>query len=648
MTLTTHPSAKRSWRAVLKANVSKYFPSIAKPSLPDWLERWLQLPQSRSAKSGQYRLSETPYLREILDVLGDDEHERIVIKKSARLGVTEAVINGFLAYTVATDPGPIMIVWPTKDDAQEWSKEVLPELFATTEPLQGLLSDAAKASDNTILHKAFPGGHLHAVGSNSARTLRRRNIRYLGIDELDACDAYSRGREGSVVKRAEQRTTTYDNRKIVLTGSPELLETSRITKEFERSDQRHYYVPCPECGHYQELVLANLQWDKDEAKPEHTRARHLFHTAHFVCAKNGCVMEHRHKRAMVTAGKFVAHNPGHRVAGFFLNQFVSLFPNASWAQIAEQYYDALKDPEEMIAFVNTILGEAYEDRSGAPKEGALAKRRESWAAEVPRGAGVLTAGVDVQDDRLEVSIHGWGVGQESWIVAHHRIYGDPDERDVWQRLDTILSRPYAHEGGAHLYVRWTFVDCNDEPERVHAYTTPRNGRNVYSVRGVNDLRGRKTAMLKRSKAEKGSHRFFNLNVDRCKDMLFRRLKITTPGPGMIHIPLGQRDGLDDEYLLQFSNEKRIERRDRFGRMHRHYAERGPREAIDCFDYAYGGLLALGDAVINELPRLVAGINDRGRELRAIGASGGTVPVPVALSPAPAGLRGPRLHSKRDW
>lgn len=647
MTLTTHPSAKRSWRAVLKANVAKYFPSIAKLPFVAWAEKFIVLPAARSAASGQYRFEKTPYLREIADVIGDDEHERIVIKKSARLGVTELVINAHVGYAVAIDPGPIMVVWPTKDDAQEWSKEVLPDLFESTEPLRGLLGDSEKASDNTILHKAFPGGHLHAVGSNSARTLRRRNIRYLFIDELDACDAYSRGREGSVVKRAEQRTTTYDNRKIVLTGSPELLETSRITKEFGRSDQRHYYVPCPECGYLQELVLANLQWDKDETKPEGSRARHLFHTAHFVCAKNGCVMEHRHKRAMVMAGKFVAHNPGHRVAGFFLNQFVSLFPNASWAQIAEQYYEALKDPEEMIAFVNTILGEAYEDRSGAPEEGALAKRRESWAAEVPRGAGVLTAGVDVQDDRLEVSVFGWGIGQESWIIAHHRIYGDPDERDVWKRLDTILSRPYQHEGGAAMYIRWTFVDCNDEPERVHAYTTPRNRRNVYSVRGVNDLRGRKTAMLKRSKAEKGSHRFFNLNVDRCKDTLFRRLKIAQPGPGMIHVPLAQRDGLDDEYLLQFSNAKRIVRRDRFGREQRHYAEKGAVESIDTSNYAYGGLLALGDAVINELPRLVTEVNERGAQLRTVVAHGGAVPPAPMLAPAPPS-RGPKLHSKRDW
>lgn len=643
--LTTHPSARLAWRGIVRAHAPKYFPSVAKPSFPDWLERFYHLPASRAAKHGRYHLEETPYLREILDVLADDEHDRVVVRKSARLGVTEGCINGFVGYAVATDPGPIMVVWPTKDDAQDWSKEVLPELFETTEPLRGKLSDAAKASDNTILHKAFPGGHLHMVGSNSPRTFRRKNIRYLIFDELDACEAYSRGHEGSVVKRGERRTMTFDNRKILLTGSPELLETSRIHKEFLNSDQRTFHVACPHCGCWQVLLLPNLQWDKDETKTG--RLRHRFETAHFVCV--GCAgrLEHHHKRDLVRGGRFIAQNPGHPVAGFALNAFVSLFPNASWAQLAEEYYSATKDPSEMIAFVNTILGEAYEDRGGAPDQDALLQRRESWAAEVPRGVGVLTAGVDVQHDRLEVLVVGWGVGQESWQIAHHRIHGDPDERDVWLRLDRILTRPYQHEGGATLYVRWTFVDSNDLPDRVHAYTRPRNARNVFSVRGVAGRRGPKQPLLKRSKAERDSTTFFNVDVDRCKDLLFRRLRITADGPGKIHFPLAQADGLDDDYLKQFANEVKIERKDRFGRTLRHYAQKGDAvEAIDCSNYAYAALLALGDAVVNELPRLVTEINARGEQLRHVRAHGGLVAPAPALAPLPA-RRGPRLHSKLD-
>lgn len=642
--LTTHPSARRLWRATLRDRASLYFPSVAKPEMPGWLEAHRVLSSANAAVSGEYRLDRTPYLREILEVLGDDVHERVVVRKSARMGLTEGAINGFIAYVVANDPGPIMVLWPTKDDAADWSKEVIPDLFESTGPLQGMLTDASRASDNTILHKALPGGHLHAVGSNSPRTLRRRNIRYLLVDELDACDAYSRGREGSVVRRAEQRTTTYDNRKILLTGSPELLETSRIEREFQRSDQRHFYVPCPICGCRQVLVLANLQWDKDETKSG--RLRHRFETAHFRCISCGERMEHRDKKEMVQAGKFVPHNPGHPVAGFALNQFVSLFPNASWPQIAEQYYEATKDPQEMIAFVNTVLGEAYEDRGNAPEKDALLARRENWAAEVPRGVGVLTAGVDVQHDRLEVLICGWGVGQESWQIAHHRIFGDPDERDVWMRLDTILNRPYQHESGAALYVRWTFVDSNDLPERVHEYTSPRNARNVFSVRGVTSRRGRAEPMLKRSKSEKGSHTFFNLDVDRCKDLLFRRLRISADGPGRIHFPRAGTDGLDDEYLRQFENEKKIVRRDRFGREHRHYAQRGPVEAVDVTNYAFGALLALGDAVVNELPRLVTEVNARGAELGHVRAQGGHV-APAPVLPAIPARRGPRLHSKVD-
>jgi phage terminase large subunit GpA-like protein len=642
MQLTTHPSARLAWRRELRARAPRWFPSVAKPSLPEWRVQLLILPASRAARSGPYRLSETPYLREILEVLSDDEHDRVVVKKASRLGITEAAINGFLAYAVATDPGPIMVVWPTKDDAQDWSKEVLPELFETTGPLAGKLNDAARASDNTILHKAIPGGHIHMVGSNSPRTFRRKNIRYLLFDELDACDVYSRGKEGSVVRRAERRTTTYDNRKILLTGSPELLETSRIHKEFERSDQRHMYVPCPICEHRQILILPNLEWDKREGKTG--RLKHRFETAYFRCTSCGGRMPHHEKRAMVTAGQFIAHNPGHPVAGFALNAFVSLFANASWAQLAEEYYSATQDGSEMIAFVNTILGEAYEDRTGTPDEGALLKRREQYVAEVPKGAGVLTAAVDVQHDRLELLVVGWGVGQEQWQVGHWRIFGDPDEVDVWRRLDALLGRPFTHEAGAQLYIRWTFVDAGDHPDRVHEYTKPRRGRNVFSLRGEGGFRTKHKPILKRSKSGDGSNTLFLLDVDRAKDLLYKRLRITENGPGKIHFPMPQPDGFDDEYLTQFENVKRINRKDRYGREVHHYADKGAVEAPDLTNYCYAGLLALGDAVVNELPQLVTEVQRRGEERRQAVQHGAVIPPAPVLAPVPP-RRGPRLHSR---
>lgn len=644
MQLTTHPSARAAWRAGLKANAAKYFPSIAKPSLTEWIEKYLILPAARAAKSGPYRIDETPYVREILDVLADDEHDRVVVKKAARLGLTEAMINGFLGYTVATDPGPIMVVWPTKDDAMDWSKEVLPDLFETTLPLIGKLNSAAKASDNTILHKAIPGGHIHMVGSNSPRSLRRKNIRYLLFDELDACAVYSKGREGSVVKRAERRTTTYDNRKIVLTGSPELLETSQIHIEYERSDQRRYEVPCPICECRQTLVLPNLRWDKWETKSG--RQRHRFETAHFVCIACGERMEHAEKKAMVRAGSFKAYNHGHPVAGFWLNAFVSLFANATWPQMAEEYYQATKIPEEMIVFVNTILGEAFEDRGGAPEEGALLKRRETWRAEVPMGVGVLTAGVDVQDSWIELLVVGHGVGQESWHIAHHRIIGDTEEPEVWARLDRLLGRPFLHESGIPIYIQMTMVDAGDEPERVHDYTRPRRRRNIWSLRGEGGRRNKKQPMLKRSKSETFKNTLFLLDVDRCKDILMRRLRITEPGPGMIHFPMAQPDGLDDEYLKQFANVKKIVRKDRQGREIRHYADKGRVEAPDITNYAYAALLALGDAVVNELPQLVTDLARRG-EIRKHAMQQGTLIAPAPVLPPLPPRRGPRLHSKVD-
>lgn len=239
------------------------FTPLKRLKLSDWAEQNRVLSSATASAPGPFRLDYVPYMREIMDAISDPRVREVVILKSARLGLTEAVINTYVGYIIDQEPGPILVVWPTKDDAQDWSKETLPDLFETTSCLQGKVPEAtARDSNNTILHKRFHGGFLFAVGSNSPRTLRRKNAKYVLIDEYDACDQYSKGREGDVGARAIRRADTFNDRKIIKTGSPDLAETSKITRDYLKTDQRVLELPCPHCGAFQELVWKNFQWDK--------------------------------------------------------------------------------------------------------------------------------------------------------------------------------------------------------------------------------------------------------------------------------------------------------------------------------------------------------------------------------------------------
>lgn len=618
MTFVTHPDARKHWRSFVRDIARNVITPRERLGLVRWAERHRRLDKTNSIK-GAYRVSETPYLAAIAAALDNRDVWKVVVVKPARVGATELLINTRIGQVIDEDPGPILVIWPTREDAVEWSKDTLPDLLTETKVLRGKVSDAGeKDSENTILYKKFSGGSLIAIGSNSPRQLRRRKARYVLVDELDVCDAQSK--EGDVVARAVRRTDTYHDRKVLFTGSPTRIEVqpdgsvtgSRIWREFLDSNQQYLHVPCPHCGCEQRLRLSSFHWDKG---PGAGIARHLFHTAHFRCVACEGRIEESHKRAMVQRARFIAANPDHTTQGFFIGGFVSLFPGASWALLAQQYYAATQDKSKYEEFVQQVLGEPYEDRALRGQELGLAARRESYAADVPLGACILTAGVDKQGDRLELLVTAWGPGQEQWQVAHHRIFGDTSSAtdQCWKALDRLLFRPFLHEGGAIMHVRCALVDSGSDATTVYQYTRPRQGRMVFAAKG--DSTRDTSFVVKPGKSGHGSARLFFVSPDKCKDVLFKRLTIGVPGPGFIHFPLAQPDGLDDEYLSQFSNEKPVPKRVR-GKLLRVWEQIGnrPNEAIDVTNYAFAALHVLGPAVMNFLPQLHVQVLEKGRQL----------------------------------
>jgi phage terminase large subunit GpA-like protein len=564
-------------------------------SAADWSNQYRFLSRESSAEAGKYSTDRAPYQRGILEACSDPLIEEVVWVSAVQLGKTEVELN-VIGYYVDQDPAPIMVVVPSVDpDAKTWSTDRIAPMLRDTPRLQDKVSDSrARDSGNRILHKTFPGGHITLVGSNSPSGLASRPIRILLFDEIDRF-APSAGLEGDPVSLAEKRTSTFWNRKIIKVSSPTITGISRIERDWKRSDQRYFEVPCPSCGHFQRLVFKGpdgqhrLVWETD--RPE---------TARYACVACGVLIEEPEKLRMLIGGRWVATNPGARVAGFHLSALYS--PWTRWETIAREFLEAKDDSSLLRPFVNTRLGEWWDEPGEQVSVKGLAARREAYAA-VPAAVGVVTAGVDVQANRLELAIYGWGAGEESWAIAHHRIYGDPELDDVWQRLETLLTKPYPREGGGEFRVRACGIDSGALTHAVYGYVKVRQGRGVFALKGISQ-RGR-ALIGKPAKANRHGVRLWPVGTDTAKDVLFARLRLQAPGPGYVHFPQAQDDGLDDEYLAQFGAEKVIARYLRGVRIREYHKLRERNEAIDLYVYAFAALYSLGRGVVDHLRELAA-------------------------------------------
>lgn len=384
-------------------------------TLSQWADRYRMLSAESSAEPGRWHTDKAPYQREIMDAIGDAHIRRVVIMCAAQLGKTELLLN-ILGYFMAYAPAPILVMQPTLDMGQTFSKDRLAPMIRDTPVLRGLVDVKSRYAGNTILKKNFPGGHITIVGANSATGLASRPIKVLLADEVDRYPG-SAGTEGDPLSLAQKRQTTFWDKKTVMVSTPVIKGHSRIETEYNQSTREEWNVPCPECGHYQPFVWANLIFDPDDLQKEII----------YKCERCGCVANEYRWKQQSQQGRFVAENPGAETRGFHLNTLASTF--CGWKEIVQKFIVAKEqldqgNPEGMKVWVNTELGETWEERGEQVEDTELFNRREIYDAVVPEEVLVLTAGVDVQDDRFEVEIVGWGVGKESWGIRYQKIYGD--------------------------------------------------------------------------------------------------------------------------------------------------------------------------------------------------------------------------------
>jgi phage terminase large subunit GpA-like protein len=559
--------------------VADCFAAFAPPprqTVSQWADEHRQLSSEASAEPGKWITARAEYQRGIMDAISDPRVETVVVMSSAQVGKTE-IVNNLVGFQMHRDPCPILVLQPTIEMAQAWSKDRLAPMLRDTSALAELVHVGNRRdSSNTLLHKVFPGGHITMAGANSPASLASRPIRVLLCDEVDRYPV-SAGTEGDPVNLARKRTTTFWNRKVVLTSTPTVKGASRIEMEFDASDKRRFFVPCLECGEFQSLQWANVTWPAGEP-----------HRACYACAACGVLLNDGQRIAMIRRGEWRATAEFRGRAGFHLSELYS--PWVTLGAVATAFVEAKRSPETLKTWVNTSLGETWEDAGEGVDETGLLSRREEYAAEVPERAVLLTAGVDVQIDRLEMEVVAWGDGEESWNVDYLVIHGDPARGETWAALDAALDRTYMHETGTALHITATGIDSGGAHTQItYDYCRRRAARRVFALKGIAGA-GRPVVTLSRKQHGGGNRKvdLYMVGVDDAKGTIYSRLKIDEPGPGFCHFPFER----SDEYFQQLTAERIVTRYSK-GFPRREWTKvRARNEALDCRVYAYSALRIL--------------------------------------------------------
>ena len=571
-----------TWRTALMDGLRPEQPL----TVSEWADKHRRLSSKASAEPGPWRTSRTPYLREPMDCLSSTSAvQRVVMMFAAQTGKTEAGAN-WLGYVISHAPGPLLAIQPTVEMAKRLSKQRLESLINETPCLAERVAPArSRDSGNTMFSKEFPGGMMVLTGANSATGLRSMPCRYIFCDEIDAFPSDVDG-EGDPVSLAEKRATTFARRKILLTSTPTVKDFSRIEAEYERSDQRRFYVPCPCCNVMQWLKWPQLKWDNNEPS-----------TAAYECEVCHERFAEIHKPAMLRRGEWRATAPSNgKTAGFHLSGLYSPLGWLSWADMVDDFLRAKADAPMLKSFVNTRLAETWEEdfASKVSADGLLERCEHYEAAMVPEGGLALTVGVDVQDNRLAISVWAWGREEEGWLLDHQEIYGDPSRQELWKQLDEVVLREWPHAVGPAMRPDVVAIDSGGHfTAEVYQYARERGRQGVVAIKGQSQRgkppigKGSKVDVNYQGRTLKRGALVYPVGGDTVKTTLFGRLKHNEQGAGFLHFHMGTTG----EYFEQLTAEKQVLRYNRGGFPTREWVKKpsARNEALDCLVYAYAGL-----------------------------------------------------------
>ncbi|PZX03200.1 phage terminase large subunit family protein [Celeribacter halophilus] len=473
---------------ILKAWLSGIAPDPAF-TVTQWADEKRYLSSKGAAEPGKYTSARTPFMQGIMDALSPSHWaQKIVFAKSAQVGATEAGIN-WIGHVMEVAPGPFLAVQANETTAKRFSRQRIDPMIDATPTIRDIVAPAKQRdSGNTQLEKSFPGGHLIIAGGNSAAGLRSMPMRYVHLDEVDAYKD-DLDEEGDPVTLAEARTNTFGRRKkIFVSSTPTVKGASRVEAEFELTDQRRYFVPCPHCLGLQWLKFERLRWDRGEPKSVRYVCEHCEqpiaerHKTWMMDPENGAEWQPTADPEMVQKAREAC------VIGFHISGLYSPIGWLSWEEIARKFEAAKGKEAQMKAFKNTVLGETWEEKGEAPDWQKLYERREDYKmGTVPKGGLVLTMGVDVQrTGRIEASVWAWGRNSESWLVDHIVLDGDVTKTDVWDDLTDLCDATWMHESGRPMQVARVGIDTGDgmTVDAVYAWVRKMGRGQVHAVKGM--------------------------------------------------------------------------------------------------------------------------------------------------------------------
>lgn len=563
-------------------------------TVSEWADEHRRLSPESAAEPGRWRTDRAEYQRGIMDAVNDPTVREVVVQKSAQIGWTE-ILGNVVGFHIDRDPAAILLIQPTLEMGEAWSKDRLAPMLRDTPTLRGKIQDArSRTSGNTLLHKVFPGGHITIAGANSPAGLASRPIRVVLCDEVDRYPA-SAGTEGDPISLARKRSTTFWNRKLLMGSTPTVKGASRIEAAFEASDKRHYLVPCPHCGTFDRLRWEHVKWP-DGAPRE----------AFYACQHCGGVIGDADKVRMVSLGRWEATAEFRGVAGFHLNELYS--PWVAFGDTAAAFLDARDSPERLQTWVNTALGETWVEKGDAPSpDRVLDLRREYSLGELPAGVAVLTAGVDVQKTRLVYVVRGWARGMASWLVDFGTLWGETDQPAVWDTLAGVLGNEY---GG--VPIRLALVDSGFRADVVYEFA--RRHPNVKPGKGSESLSApvkmAKVDVSARGQVIRSGQALWHVDTGYFKAFIHGRIDWPADQPGAWHLPAD----IPDDYCRQLVAESRIVLPSGRVVWKRHDREN---HALDCEVYAAAAAKILGvDRMKAPKPEFVSaesGVNEAVRE-----------------------------------
>lgn len=595
-------------RSAMKWLADVWSKNVAPPerlTVTEWADKYRMLSEESSSEPGPWRTSRTPYLKEIMDCLSPTSPiRRVAFMKGSQVGGTEALYNA-MGHTIDIDPGPILVVMPTVETAERNSRQrIEPMLDACARLKKKIGERRSRTGFNTLRVKKFPGGVMMLTGANSPAGLRSMPVKFLFMDEVDAYPA-NVDKEGDPVLLASRRVTTFANHKIAEVSTPKIAGISRIERAYNATDKRKYFVPCPSCNGFQTLEFGQLKWP--EREPEKVL---------YECILCNHLFPNSAKDKILRLGEWrPTQKAPPDVAGFHLSALYSPVGWESWSDIARLWESAQTDENAKATFINCSLGLPVEQESDAPAWESLHSRAESYRlGTAPPGVSFVTVGVDVQRDRLEVQLLGWGRGKRCWVLDYKVFMGDVQGDQVWSQLTEYMMQDIPCTGvneGRTLTIRALAIDSGAYSPRVYAWARDWNqpnfgpggaaapfARTVVVVKGQSQDRG---ALLTVSKVDgvsnQGSKRWVriqNLGTPVIKSHLYTLLKLrrqpdVDPPNGYIHFP-----ALSEKYFEGLVSEKLITYTEKGYPRTRWELPPGKRnEALDTWVYGYAAALVVG-------------------------------------------------------